>query len=180
MTTMKALNHYLPRDIAVKAAYRSDDDFNIRGDALSREYCYHILNSDTRSPLWERFALHISAPLEVKLMNQACQLILGEHDFTSFTTFLGDSKSAVRNVCEAEVDKKEAVVTFRMTAASFLPHQVRNTVGLLIKLGLNKVGIEHFQDVMDAKVLGLAGPRAPACGLCLNKVNYAGPLGVQQ
>ena len=180
MTTMKALNHYLPQDIAVKAAYRADADFNVRRDALSREYCYYILNSTTRSPLGERFALRIPQALEVKLMNDACQLILGRHDFTSFAASPGDSKSALRDVYEAEVDKKEAVVTFRITADSFLPHQVRNTVGLLIRLGLKKVGLEYFRDVMEAKIPGLAGPRAPACGLCLNKVNYAKPPGVQQ
>jgi len=180
MTTMKALNYHLPGDIAVKAAYRADSDFNVRRDALSREYCYYILNSASRSPLREGFALHIPQALEVKVMNDACQLILGQHDFTSFAAFLGNSRSARRNVYEAGVSREEAVVTFRMTADSFLPHQVRNTVGLLIRLGLKKVGLEYFQEVMEAKIPGLAGPRAPAWGLCLNKVNYAKPLGVQQ
>ena len=113
-------------------------------------------------------------------MNDACQLILGQHDFTSFAAFLGNSRSARRNVYEAEVSREESMVTFRMTADSFLPHQVRNTVGLLIRLGLKKVGLEYFQEVMEAKIPGLAGPRAPAWGLFLNKVNYAKPLGVQQ
>ena len=62
-------------------------------------------------------------------------------------------------------------------ADSFLPHQVRSTVGLLIRLGLGKMGIEDFHDIMEAKSLGLAGPVSHACGLCLEKVNYAGPLG---
>ena len=180
MTTMKALNYYLPGDIAVKAACRADADFNVRRDALSREYCYYILNSASRSPLREGFALHIPQALEVTLMNDACQLIIGQHDFTSFAVSLGNSKSAQRNVYEAGVIRKESMVTFRMTADSFLPHQVRNTVGLLIRLGLKKVGLEYFQEVIEAKIPGLAGPRAPACGLCLNRVNYAKPLGVHQ
>ena len=62
-------------------------------------------------------------------------------------------------------------------ANSFLPHQVRSTVGLLIRLGLRKMGIEDFHDIMEAKSLGLAGPVSPACGLCLEKVNYPEPLG---
>jgi len=39
------------------------------------------------------------------------------------------------------------------------------------------MGIEGFHDIMEAKSLGLAGPVSRACGLCLEKVNYAGPLG---
>jgi tRNA pseudouridine38-40 synthase len=65
-----------------------------------------------------------------------------------------------------------------MVANSFLPHQVRNTVGLLIRLGLGKIDIRDFRDIMEARSSGLAGPTAPACGLCLMKVNYPKPLDV--
>jgi tRNA pseudouridine38-40 synthase len=61
---------------------------------------------------------------------------------------------------------------FYIVANSFLPHQVRNTVGLLLKLGAGKVGIDEFKRIIDAKKLGLAGPTAPAHGLCLIRVNY--------
>lgn len=180
VTMMRALNYYLPRDIVVKTTYRSSDDFNVRSDALTREYCYYILNSKSRSPFSEGLALYIPRILDVKLMNKACQLLLGSHDFISFTTSLNNSKSAIRHVYKAEVNRKEPFVTFRIIADSFLPHQVRNTAGLLIRLGLSKVGLEYFQDIMEARIPGLAGPTAPAHGLYLTKVNYSKPLGVQQ
>jgi len=180
MTTVKALNYYLPRDIAVKAACRTSDDFNVRRDALSREYCYFTLNTGARSPFSEGFALHVSSTLDTNLMSKACQLIVGSHDFTSFATSLNSSKNAVRNVYKAEVHKKQCLIVFRMVADSFLPHQVRNTIGLLIKLGSGRMGIEDLKNIMEARIFGLAGPRAPACGLYLNRVNYCKPLGVQQ
>ena len=180
ITMTKALNYYLPRDIAVKAAYRTSDDFNVRQDALSREYCYYILNSESRAPLSEGFALHMPGTLDMKPMNKACHLILDSHDFKSFTTFLNNSRNTVRNVYKAEVRRKENLVIFRMIADSFLPHQVRNTVGLLIRLGLGKIGLDDFKDIMEARTPDLAGPRAPARGLCLNRVNYSKSLGVQQ
>jgi tRNA pseudouridine38-40 synthase len=68
------------------------------------------------------------------------------------------------------------MVTYNVTANSFLPHQVRNTVGLLIRVGSGKVGLDEFNQIMEAKLLGLAGPTAPACGLFLTKVNYPGNL----
>ena len=176
MTLVKALNYYLPRDIAVKAAYRASDDFNVRGDALSREYHYYILNSSTRSPFSQRFALFIPKMLDMEAMNEACQLIQGEHDFASFASSLDDSRSTLRNVYEAGIAKKGNFTVFRMVAGSFLPHQVRSTVGLLIRLGLGKIGIEDFRDIMEARSLGLAGPLAPACGLYLKRVNYPKPM----
>ena len=177
MTLVKALNYYLPRDIAVKAAYRASDDFNVRRHALSREYHYYIYSSDTRSPFSQRFALFLPKMLNTEAMNEACQLIKGEHDFASFASSLDGSRRTLRNVYEAGIEKKGDFTVFRVVANSFLPHQVRSNVGLLIRLGLGKIGIEDFRDIMEARSLGLAGPLSPACGLCLMKVSYPEPLG---
>ncbi len=176
-TLVRALNYHLPGDIAVKAAYRASNGFNVRGDAISREYHYHILNSSTRSPFARRFALFMPKVLNIQTMNEACQLIQGEHDFASFASSLDDGRSTVRNVCEAGIEKKGDFAVFRIVANSFLPHQVRSTVGLLIRLGMGKIGISDFRDIMEARSVGLAGPLSPACGLCLARVNYAKPLG---
>lgn len=77
VTIVKALNYYLPRDIAVKAAYIADGDFNVRRDALSREYHYHILNRNTRSPFSQRFAFFSPRILDIKVMSEACQFYPG-------------------------------------------------------------------------------------------------------
>jgi tRNA pseudouridine38-40 synthase len=175
-TFVRALNYYLPRDIAVKGACKVETDFNVRRDAMSREYDYYILNSSTRSPLFEGFAYFVPKKLNIRVMNKACKFLEGEQDFASFATALGKLRSTVRTVYDAGVAKEDDLVTYHMTGNSFLPHQVRNTVGLLIRVGLDKVGLEEFQEIMDAKRLGLAGPTAPAYGLCLTKVNYPGNL----
>ena len=177
MTLVRGLNHYLPGDIAVKAAYRASDDFSVRRDALSREYRYHILNSSTRSPFSRRFAFFVPRMLDIEAMNEACQLIQGEHDFASFASSLDDSRSTLRSVYEAGVEKKGNFIVFRIVANSFLPHQVRSTAGLLIRLGLGKIGVADFRDIMEARSVGSASPVSPACGLCLTRVNYPKPLG---
>ena len=64
------------------------------------------------------------------------------------------------------------MITFDITASSFLPHQVRNMVGLFIRIGLGRMTLGEFHSIMEARKIGLAGYAAPACGLCLVKVNY--------
>lgn len=175
---VSGLNHYLPWDIAVKAAHRASDSFNVRRQAVSREYNYYILNSSTRSPLREGFAYRISGHLDIAAMNQACQALIGEHDFASFAS--GDSsgiKSTVRRVYRAEVKRDGEVVVFNTVASSFFLHQIRNTVGNLVRVGLGKSNRDELYAIMEAKQPGLAGPTAPACGLCLMQVNYPQPLG---
>ncbi len=176
-TFVKGLNYYLPGDIAVKAAHRAADSFSVRHRAVSREYDYYILNSRTRSPLREGFAHSVAGQLDIAAMNQVCQAIIGEHDFASFISGSGaEVKSTLRRVYRAEVRQDGQLVVFNMVANSFLPHQVRNTVGALIRVGLGKMSSDEFYSIMDTKAPGRAGPMSPACGLCLMQVNYAHPF----
>jgi tRNA pseudouridine38-40 synthase len=175
---VNGLNYYLPKDIAVKAAYRVSDSFRVRGDTVSREYSYYILNSPTRSPIREGRAYRVANPLNIKAMNRAAQTLIGEHDFASFAS--GDGswlKSTIRNVFRAEVKRDGELVTFNMVANSFLPHQVRTTVGALIRVGLGKMSLDQFRSIIEARLPGTAGPTIPAHGLCLTRVNYPVPLG---
>ena len=177
-TFVSGLNHYLPGDIAVKAAYRVDGSFNVRREAVSREYRYYILNSSPRSPMREGFAHLVAGQLDIGAMNRACQALIGEHDFASFATSMaGRAQNTVRSVYRVEVRRDGEMVVLDMVANSFLPHQVRNTVGALIRVGLGKMSIDEFRNMIEAKKHGLAGPTAPACGLCLMQINYPRPLG---
>ena len=176
-TFVNGLNYYLSRDVAIKAAYRVDDSFNVRRDAISREYNYYILNSLTRSPIREGFSYRVGGHLDIEAMNRACQALVGEHDFISFASSMGvEIKKTVRRVYRAEMEKNGELAIFNMVANSFLPHQVRNTVGTLIRVGLGKMKVDEFCSIIEIKKPGLAGPTAPACGLCLMQVNYPHPF----
>ena len=176
-TFINGLNYYLPRDIAVKATHRVSDSFNVRRSALSREYNYYILNSRSRSPIREGFSYLVGGHLDIEAMNQACQALIGEHDFASFASSIGAGiKNTIRRVYRAEMEKNGESAVFNMVANSFLPHQVRNTVGALIRVGSGKMTVDEFQCIIEAKKPGLAGPTAPACGLCLVRINYPHPF----
>ncbi|MFC2002404.1 tRNA pseudouridine(38-40) synthase TruA [Chloroflexota bacterium] len=177
-TFVKGLNHYLPKDIAVKAAHKVDDSFNVRRSALSREYNYYILNSSTRSPLRQGFLYLVAGQLNIEAINKACQALVGKHDLASFASDLGvEIKNTVRTVYRAEIEKDDDLAIFNMAANSFLPHQVRNTVGALIRVGLGKMTVDDFRSIIDTRRLSLAGPTAPAHGLCLMQVNYPHTFG---
>ncbi len=177
-TFASGLNHYLPRDIAVKAAHRVSDAFNVRRHALSREYNYYILNSSVRSPIRAGFCHLVTGKLDILAMNRAAQALIGEHDFASFATGAGaELKSTWRRVYQAKVEKDGELVVFNMVANSFLTHQVRNTVGALVRVGLGKMTAGEFHSIIEAKKPALAGATAPARGLCLMKVNYKNHFG---
>jgi len=176
-TFINGLNYYLPRDIAVKAAYRVEDSFNVRRDALSREYNYYILNSSTRSPTRDGFSYLVAGHLDIEATNRACQALTGEHDFASFATRIGGgTRNTIRTVYRAEMERDGELAVLNMVANSFLPHQVRNTVGTLIRVSLGKMSVDEFYSITEARKPGLAGPTAPACGLCLMRIHYPTPF----
>jgi tRNA pseudouridine38-40 synthase len=176
---VNGLNYYLPQDIAVKASYKVNNRFSVQRDVISREYNYFILNSPTRSPLKRAFAYRVSGELDIQKMNQAAEMLSGRHDLASFVTEFSQSsiKNTIRTVYNVLVERQEDLVIFDMIAKSFLPHQVRNTVGSLIRVGSGKMELNDFKNMIEAKKPGLAGPTVPAQGLFLVKVNYPKPLG---
>jgi tRNA pseudouridine38-40 synthase len=176
-TFVSGLNHYLPSDIAVRAAFRVGEAVNVRRDAVSREYRYHILNSLTRSPVRSRFSYLVPGELNIGAMNEVCRVLVGEHDFASFASQMElGRRGTIKNVSRAWVDREEELVVFSMMANSFLPHQVRNTVGLLLKVGSGRMNMGEVLAIMEARRPGLAGPTVPACGLFLERVNYPVPF----
>jgi len=176
---VNGLNYYLPQDIAVKASYKVHDRFSVQRDAISRQYQYFIHNSPVRSPIKRNHTYQIKGNLNIEAMNLACEALIGEHDLASFVTNFSQSviKSTLRTVYQARIERKEELVIFDIVAKSYLPHQVRNTVGTLIKVGLGKITVDDFKFIMEARKPGLAGPTVPAQGLFLIQVNYPRPLG---
>jgi tRNA pseudouridine38-40 synthase len=122
-----------------------------------------------------RFAYRVSGELNVKAMNNAGKELAGIHDFASFASDInGDEleKSTIREVYQANVMRNEDTVVFRIVANAFIRHQIRSTAGALVQVGLGKLSEAEFKNILNAKKIGLAGPTLPACGLCLERVNY--------
>lgn len=171
---IKALNSYLPEDIAVRDAYEATESFDPRRDAVSREYRYTILNAWTRSPLNRDQSYLVFRKLELNYMQKAVKILKGEHDFASFTNQEGNlKKNTVRRIYEAEVSRNSQFIYFDVKANAFLPQQVRRMVAGLIKVGTGKLQISEFEDFLLSSVPGKASEVAPPNGLCLMKVNYS-------
>jgi tRNA pseudouridine38-40 synthase len=114
----------------------------------------------------------VVAELDAGRMDLASKLLIGEHDFASFVTDWDREKSTVRMIYDTGVRREGDEISFHIRAKSFLTHQVRNIVGTLVRVGTGKMAIEEFRNIFEMKKLSLAGPTAPAHGLCLMKVIY--------
>ena len=168
----RAVNSLLPSDIVVCWAFEADRDFSALHSAREKTYCYRILTGETPSPFRCRYAWHIRQPLDTVAMEMALAALIGTHDFSSFRAAGGAPMSPVRTMkrAECERDGRELVLTF--AADGFLYHMVRNIVGTLADVGAGNLTPEDFASILAAKDRQRAGATAPACGLCLVRVDY--------
>ena len=164
------LNAFLPNDIAVKNIFKMRRDAHARFDATQRSYEYWI--SDVKNPFLMQSAHYIKHPLDIVLMNNAADLLLGKQDFECFSK----SKTEVNNhFCEikkAGWSKKEDVIVFEITADRFLRNMVRAIVGTLLDVGVGKSDLDTVKAIIKSKDRTKAGVSVPAKGLYLTAVSY--------
>lgn len=168
-----ALNSRLPDGIVVKAAEEVPADFHARKSAVAKTYRYTIWNAPFPSVFWRRFAHHVPKPLDVEAMRQGAALLVGRHDFAAFRA-AGSTpvRSTMRNLQRLDVVQDGPRIDIVGKADGFLYHMMRNIVGTLLLVGEGRRPPEWVAHVLASRRRELAGPTAPARGLCLLLVEY--------
>ena len=172
-TVREALNfHMKPHRVVVLRAAIAAPGWNPRFAAIGRAYRYRILNRRARAALDAGRVWHVQRRLDIAAMQGAADLLLGPHDFTSFRAASCQAKSPVRTLDRLEVARHGDFVELVVEARSFLHHQVRNFAGTLKLVGDGDWPVSRVAEVLAARDRALAGPTAPAAGLCLTRVTY--------
>ena len=169
---VRGVNSHLPESVSVQWASPVSEAFHARFSATSRSYTYVILNTPVRHPLWAGKAGWCFRPLDADRMHESAQLLLGEHDFSSFRSSQCQAASPIRTMTQATVEREGTFVILRFSANAFLHHMIRNLVGELVYLGQGKTTLEHFKAVIKAKDRTVAAPTYAAGGLYLTGVDY--------
>jgi tRNA pseudouridine38-40 synthase len=169
----RAFDALLPPDLSVRNVRRAPAGFNPRYAARYREYRYTVWNGP-RSPLRERTAFGVRAPLDTAAMARAGSAFIGRHDFSSFGA---TDRSPVRTVTGVRVRRDGRLVTIDVRAESFLRGMVRRMVALLLEVGLGKMDETAVRAALAGTGPALDGAAAPARGLCLRRVALGRPSG---
>lgn len=164
-----SLNAILPEDIAIKKIFKVKEGLNARYIAKWKIYDYLIWNNPCKS-VWNSLAWHIKQPLNIRSIKKALRFLKGKKDFKAFTAAGGEKDNYMVNLCDANINKKGDLITITFKANRFLYKMVRNLVGTLVYVGLGKISIERFKDIINSGDRRNAGPTAPAYGLFLKNV----------
>lgn len=175
MTTKEILDYcyrYLPDDIVVKKVERTGEKFHARYNVKSKKYLYRIWNNKYHDPFIRKHITHIPETLNIANMRKAALYLVGEHDFTSFTTAKSKKKSRARKIFDIDINKDGNSIEIMVQGSGFLHNMVRIIAGTLIEVGLGRMKPEEVSKILNKKDRSLAGPTAPAKGLFLYNVEY--------
>lgn len=172
---MEAVNALLrPHPVAILHCEIAPDDWHARFSCIGRSYVYRIVNR--RAPLtWEAgLAWRVIQPLDEDAMQQAAQLIVGRHDFTTFRSAHCQAESPVKTLDRLDVERDGDRIAIHAEARSFLHHQVRSMVGCLALVGMGRWSVDDMRAARDARNRAALGLNAPPDGLYFVRARYPG------
>ena len=170
---IRGTNTSLPRDIGLKWSRPVDTSFHARFRATGRQYQY-VLQSNrlTTGALNRHRATWDYRLLDVGRMQAAAEILLGEHDFTSFRAVACQSKTPVKTIRQLQIEQRGDFIILRIEANAFLHHMVRNIVGVLTAIGAGEREVSWCEEVLHARNRCVGGVTAAPNGLYLTGVSY--------
>lgn len=168
-----AINTVLPDDVRVVWSKEVGPDFHPRHMLTEKTYEYHIYNAEFMPPTRRLYAFHERRNLDIELMQQAADYLVGEHDFASFCSAGSTAETTVRNVIAIKVTREKEEVIISVTGNGFLYNMVRIIAGTLMWVGMGIRKPEDVKGILEGCDRSLAGPTAPAHGLILADFKFA-------
>lgn len=167
---VQKLNSYLPKDIAVFNIIPVHADAHARFDATQRTYEYHIHNF--KDAFLNEQSWYYHSLLDLDLMNKAAAELLMHTDFQCFSKVNTDVNTFNCKITQAFWQCNGNQLVFTISADRFLRNMVRAIVGTLINIGLHKITIDDFTNIIASKDRSEAGFSVPAHGLYLTDIRY--------
>ncbi len=162
----------LPKDLALRRCVAAPDGFDARQDARSRSYEYGVVNDEIRSPLKRRRASYVARSLDFDLLLATARLVEGTRDFRAFTPSRTYHVRFERIVTESRWTRSGDLLTYNITADSFLYGMVRSLVGTMLEVAGGERDLKGFGRLLSGARRSEAGPAAPSRGLTLVGVGY--------
>jgi len=160
----------LPDDIVINNIIKVTPEAHARFSAIKRTYKYCI--NSKRDPFRKNYEYFFNRKLDTELMNQACKILMDYKNFSCFSKSHTQVNNYLCTIFEARWETDESRYKFTITANRFLRNMVRAIVGTMMDVGLHKISLEEFRNIVENGSRSNAGMSVPAQGLFLAKVEY--------
>jgi tRNA pseudouridine38-40 synthase len=174
---LRRLNGLLPADVRVEHFGLAPDGFDARFSAVWRRYRYRLSDSPTGvSPMARRDTVPWRRRLDVGLMHDTAQRLLGFHDYVGFCK-RRDGATSIRTLQRLDVvrdvDASDgSLIEFSVQADAFCHSMVRSLVGGLTSVGEGLRDPDWLLGMLSVTVRSDHVTVAPPQGLTLMQVGY--------
>jgi len=169
----RALNHFLPSDIAVLSVHEAPSGFHAQRSAVRKSYRYRMYTGVVPPPFIRPYVHHVRAPLNVSRMRREAAALKGQHDFTAFARAEAAKRyGARRTIYRVVLRRTRAELQLDVTGNGFLHTMVRSIAGTLIDVGRGRLPAGTVRTLLRNRRRAQAGVVAPARGLTLLRVDY--------
>jgi len=167
-----AFNALLPDDVRVVESCEVAHDFHSRFTAIGKWYRYSIVYHPHGIAIGRHYYHHVPFSLDVEAMIIAAKHFEGTHDFCGFMSTGSRIKNTVRNLDRISMEGQPPFLHVDLYGGGFLYNMVRIVVGTLIEVGAKRINPDDLTRIISSRDRNMAGPTAPAHGLCLMEVYY--------
>lgn len=170
---LRRLRRVLPADLAIRNVTPAPGGFDARFSAIWRHYCYRVIGAeDPPDPLLRNHIVALRRPLDVALLNEAADTLLGLRDFAAFCK-ARDGATTIRELSEFHALRRDdGVIEIHLRADAFCHSMVRALVGATTAVAEGRRSLPWLRGVATAPVRHPEVSVMPAHGLTLEEVGY--------
>lgn len=175
----RSLSCMLAPEVRVEEVAIASADFHARFSARAKRYVYTLELGKEQDPFSARYAWLVAPELDLSLLAQAAQALVGEHDFAGYQGGGASAGATVRAIygiglkqggvigpCDAD-----SLWRLEFHGNGFLYKMVRNITGTLVDIARGHLPPARVRDLLDSPG-PYHGNTAPAHGLALAEVIY--------
>jgi len=173
------MNSLLPDDIRILECHPCSVEFNANKDCKSKEYHYYFCTDTIHNPIFNDTVAHV--PIlsnKIELMQQACKLFVGEHDFYNFSKRDTMMSSTFRTIISCEILQVDSspfgnkIYYLKIVGTGFLRYMVRYISGALFALGKQELCLQDISEALANHKDEKISAKTKSHGLHLIKICY--------
>lgn len=167
----RGLNSVLPEDIVIRKVEEMDMDFHARYHSKGKTYKYIIYNSSTRNAIYRNYTYHVPYTLNMDKFKENVDMLIGTHDFTSFTSIKEGTDNKIRTIYSVDIIENGEMIELIFKGSGFLYNMIRIIIGTLVDISRGRIK-EDINQIINATNRKRAGITAPSHALYLMEVYY--------
>lgn len=165
----RSMNQMLPSSVSVQSISIVDNFFHARYSVKEKTYVYKVYVGE-KNPFLSGYVYPIFYDVDMDLMQRACEIFLGTHDFHNFVS--GNRDNYMSRIDSFRVIWENDFILFKVQGKSFYRYMVRSLVGAVLDVGRGKKTLKDLSYALLHPDGSMRFSVVPADGLYLYKIEY--------